>query len=111
MDINIGPLLLNEVVYDGGSNGATFGARPMRRAVQRYFEDTVSDAIIRGFVKDFDSVTVELDDSTGMVRVTRASDGESILTFVEDGNGGIGSVTSRPRGVGVGNDELETQTI
>jgi len=39
----------------------------MRRAEQRYFEDTVSDAIIRGFVKDFDSVTVELDKSSAMV--------------------------------------------
>jgi len=39
----------------------------MRRAEQRYFEDTVSDAIIRGFVKDFDSVTVELDKSSAIV--------------------------------------------
>jgi len=33
----------------------------------KHFEDTVSDIIIRGFVKDFDSVTVELDESSGMV--------------------------------------------
>ena len=81
MDINIGPLLLNEVVYDGGSNGATFGARPMRRAVQRYFEDTVSDAIIRGFVKDFDSVTVELDDSTGYSRKKKNTVKPNFLWF------------------------------
>jgi len=39
-------------------------------------------------VKDFDSVTVELSESSGMVRVTRASDAESISIFVEDGNEG-----------------------
>jgi len=41
----------------------------MRRAEQLYFEDTVIDIIIRGFVKDLDSVTVELNESSGMVRV------------------------------------------
>jgi len=39
-------------------------------------------------VKDFDSVTVELSESSGMVRVNRASNADSILTFVEDGNEG-----------------------
>jgi len=41
----------------------------MRRAEQRSFEGTVIDIIIRGFVKDLDSVTVELNESSGMVRV------------------------------------------
>jgi len=88
VDIDIGPLLLYKCVYDRSSDAATFGIIPMRRAEQRYFEDTVSDIIIRGFVKDFDSVTVELNESSGMVRVTRASDADSILIFAEDGNEG-----------------------
>jgi len=39
-------------------------------------------------VKDFDSVTVKLNESSGMVRVTRASDADSFLIFVENGNEG-----------------------
>lgn len=110
VDINIGPLLLKEIVYDGSSSAAQFGARPMRRAVQRYFEDTVSDAIIRGFVKELDNVTVELSDDYDSVKITRDSDGESLLSPVEDGNGGIGSTVSNFQRTGNAENELETQT-
>jgi len=60
----------------------------MRRTEQLYFEDTVSNIVIRGIVKVFDTVTVELNESSGMVRVTRASDADSFFIFVEDGNEG-----------------------
>jgi len=60
----------------------------MRRLEQHYFEDTVSDIVIRGFVKVFDPVTVELNESSGMVRVTRASDADSFFIFVKDGKEG-----------------------
>jgi len=78
VEIDIGPLLLYKCVYDRSSNAAIFGTMPMRRAEQRYFEDSVSNIVIRGFVKVVDPVTVEQNESSGMVRVKRASDADNI---------------------------------
>merc|ERR1711935_1022045 len=101
ISLSTGPKLLQKIIEDGGLNAAQFGARPMRRAVQRLFEDTVSDAIIRGFVKEGDSAVVEMNDDTSdsfgpiLVSVTRSSDNTSILVEAEDDSGGIGG-SSRP---------------
>ena len=116
IDISVGPRLLEKIVDDGSSNAAQFGARPMRRAVQRYFEDTTSDAIIRGFIQDFDVVKVELDDSQdNWVRITREKDGKSISSRVEDANGGIGSNVGKRNSIDETlkreNDRLETESI
>ena len=80
---------------EGGLNAAQFGARPMRRAVQRFFEDTVSDAIIRGFLKEGESAHVDIESEYG-AKITRFSDNESMILDIEDGSGGIGSVKSSP---------------
>ena len=53
--LSVGPKLLEKKIIEGGLNTAQFGARPMRRAAQRLFEDTISDAIIRGFIREGDS--------------------------------------------------------
>lgn len=113
VSIKIGPSLLQKIVDDGSSNAAQFGARPMRRAVQRYFEDTVSDAIIRGFVQDFDDVTVDLaENSDGeWVDITRKSDGQKILSRVEDANGGIGNTGTKSLGAKARRDELKTESV
>merc|ERR1712008_560064 len=101
ISLSTGPKLLEKIIVDGGLNAAQFGARPMRRAVQRLFEDTVSDAIIRGFVKEGDSAVVEMNDDTSdsfgpiLVSVTRSSDNTSIVVEAEDDSGGIGG-SSRP---------------
>ena len=39
----------------------TYGARPMRRAVERYLEDPMAEEILRGKIKPGDSVTVKRD--------------------------------------------------
>jgi len=109
--MEVGPQLLNKIVEEGSYNAAQFGARPMRRAVQRHFEDTVSEAIIRGFLTEGDESVAELDNSDGnSVCITRKKDGESIVVAVEDANGGIGMapslVNSRER-----DNALETGTI
>merc|ERR1740139_1041202 len=101
ISLSAGAKLLQKIIEDGGLNAAQFGARPMRRAVQRLFEDTVSDAIIRGFVKEGDSAVVEMNDATSdssgpiLVSVTRSSDNTSIVVEAEDDSGGIGG-SSRP---------------
>ena len=39
----------------------TYGARPMRRAVERYLEDPMAEEILRGNIKPGDTVTVKRD--------------------------------------------------
>ena len=39
----------------------TYGARPMRRAVEKYLEDPMAEEILRGVIKPGDSVTVKRD--------------------------------------------------
>jgi len=109
--------LVDRVLEEGSSNAAQFGARPMRRAVQRFFEDTVGDAIIRGFVTEGDRAVVDVVDGgrvglDGMskVRITRTSDKASMMMDVEDAHGGIGSVPSPPKRKGEGS-ALETEAV
>ena len=83
----------------------------MRRAAQRLFEDAVSDAIVRGFLSEGDSATVDMGLNTnalGMptVVVFRERDGESLVVDVDDGSGGIGMAASS-RAVNGANMEME----
>ena len=90
--------LVKKIIEEGGLSAAQFGARPMRRAVQRFFEDAVSDAIIKGFIKDGDEAILDIGgvSQSGFVnaRITRTSDMLSIECEIEDGSGGIGTSTS-----------------
>jgi len=79
--------------------------------VQRFFEDTVSDAIIRGFIKDGEKALVDIESDYG-ARITRFSDNQSMVLDVEDGSGGIGSARSTPAPTKVnGAPELEEQAV
>ena len=42
-----------------------FGARPLRRAIERYLEDPLSEEILKGNIKEGDSVTVRADGPEG----------------------------------------------
>lgn len=111
--LSVSPQLLEKVIMEGGLNAAQFGARPMRRAVQRFFEDTVSDAIIRGFLKEGESAHVDIESEYG-AKITRFSDNESMILDIEDGSGGIGSVKSSPAREGVNGAvdlEPEAETV
>ena len=95
--------IIDSIMNDGAMNAAEFGARPMRRAAQRIFEDAVSDAIVRGFLQDGDMATVDVgrgeNNTYGMsgcptVVIVREKDGASLMVEVDDGSGGIGSSAS-----------------
>merc|ERR1719215_1829696 len=43
---------LERILMEGSQNSGKFGARPMRRAVQKLFEDPVSEAIITKFLEN-----------------------------------------------------------
>jgi ATPases with chaperone activity, ATP-binding subunit len=109
IELSVSSSLVERVIVEGGMNASQFGARPMRRAVQRFFEDTVSDAIIRGFIKDGERAVVDIE-SDLTAKITRMSDYQSIILEVEDGSGGIGSGKSQSRKVN-GQNGLETETI
>ena len=89
------------VMEEGSSNAAQFGARPMRRAAQRFFEDAVSDALIRGFLKSGDEAVVDLVLEPSdlhphhTVEVRRSSDGEVLQVAVDKLSQGIGSAEAR----------------
>eukprot|EP00957_Ditylum_brightwellii_P087242 6640539-Ditylum_brightwellii.AAC.1 len=54
IDLKISSDLVDRIMEEGSVNTAQFGAHPLRRAAQHFFEDLVSDAIIRGFLKEND---------------------------------------------------------
>ncbi len=91
MEITVHPSLITQVRHEGSAHADEFGARPMRRAAQRYVEDPLSDAILQGFLKKGDSAVLDVG-SGRSIRITRMRDGAHIEVAVEDSGGGIGDV-------------------
>ena len=54
---------LGRVGYD-----PTYGARPLKRAVQKYLQDPLADAILRGEVPD--GSTVRVDEGDGKLSIS-----------------------------------------
>jgi len=75
-----------------------FGARPIRRAVKRYLEDTMAEAIVRDFVGEGDDVKVGLDaPSVDKVKITNLSaigSGENVFVVQVDEDTGIGGTNA-----------------
>ena len=64
-----------------------YGARPIRRAVQRYLEDTLAEAIMSEFIDEGDTVSVNLKDPNSgkkVVEIKRQLDGKSVLINVDE---------------------------
>ena len=54
---------LGRVGYD-----PVYGARPLKRAVQKYLQDPLADAILRGDVRD--GQTVKVDEGDGALKLS-----------------------------------------
>ena len=103
--LSVADSVIQCIVNDGSMNADQFGARPMRRATQRYVEDSISDAFIQGFIqKNDDAITLSmlLNDQRKKNRVVisktaRQDDGTTTTEFVvdvADASGGIGASTT-----------------
>ena len=101
MQLNIEDCVIDRIMHEGVVRADQFGARPIRRAAQRYVEDSLSEAIIQGFLKEGDqaSLRVAFDSNRAsgqkeIVTIQRATDGQTLTVEVGDAEGGIGSYQS-----------------
>ena len=71
---------LREFVSRNGAS-SKFGARPLRRAVQRYCEDAIAQAFLEGFIQQEEGDFIELDVSPNgeiLLRNSRGQDKEFV---------------------------------
>jgi len=92
LDITVSGALLEKMVQDGSKSASQFGARPMRRTVQRILEDTISEAVVDEFLVEGDVAVFDLRESdnddeddagTFFVSVSRERDDETFLVEIE----------------------------
>ena len=87
IQLDVSENIVEIVTREGYSVASIYGARPIRRAVQRFLEDTLAEAIMDGFIDEGDEVGVNLHDPNGdsqsVVKITRKLDGETILIDVD----------------------------
>jgi ATP-dependent Clp protease ATP-binding subunit ClpA len=95
IDIVVQPNLLRQMVKEGSKAANQFGARPMRRAVQRILEDAISTAVMKNFVSSGDTAVFDLESDvpeecdvdasvTYTVAVSRSRDKEVLRVDMEE---------------------------
>ena len=106
MSINLTPAATKLIAKEG--TDTTFGARPLRRAIQRLLEDPLSEQILEGKWQSGSIVDVDVDESgenlefkqgSGVVPAPRkrdsiARDAELLLTNYDLGHAGLPSAGS-----------------
>lgn len=94
-DVIVQPALLQKMVDEGSKAASQFGARPMRRAVQRILENSISDAVMKNFLDSGDEAEFDLDEGDadecgvdGMrsyyVTIRRIRDNEEFRVEIEE---------------------------
>lgn len=107
LKLNVSDNLIAAVTREGSLSADQYGARPIKRAAQRFLEDTLSEAIMKDFVTEGDDVTMEVADvkeikgvqlteGQAVVKITKFVGGrnDSILIPVEM-EGGIGGAVGQ----------------
>ena len=54
-----------------------FGARPLKRAIQKHLEDPVAEEILKGELSEGDTIEVDFDQETKEIRIIDKKKGES----------------------------------
>ena len=88
--LNVSDNIAEVVTREALGGASIYGARPIRRAVQRYLEDTMAEAIMSDFIQEGDSAKVNLKDPNSgkyVVEIERELDGESFLIDVDEDAG------------------------
>lgn len=83
---NIAEIVTREAL----SGASVYGARPIRRAVQRFLEDTMAEAIMDEFIAEGDSVEVNLQSPNSgkrVIEIKRLLDGETATIDVDEDAG------------------------
>jgi ATP-dependent Clp protease ATP-binding subunit ClpC len=57
-----------------------FGARPLKRAIQKYLEDEMAEIIIKASISEGDSISVEYDRDNDKLRYRIQKSGETIIS-------------------------------
>lgn len=95
LDLKLTDELIERVRLEGASQAAQFGARPLRRAAQRFLEDSISDALVKGFLTSGDTATIDLGKVEGdQCTVIIRKGGAAMEVDIEDASGGVGSAPS-----------------
>ncbi|MDM1049065.1 MULTISPECIES: ATP-dependent Clp protease ATP-binding subunit [Sphingobacterium] len=56
---------------------SNFGARPLKRAIQKYLEDPIAEEILKGELKSGEAILVDFDEAKSEIKVAAASKDES----------------------------------
>ncbi|WP_342648713.1 ATP-dependent Clp protease ATP-binding subunit [Mucilaginibacter sp. CSA2-8R] len=65
-----------EVIADRGYD-ENFGARPLKRAIQKYLEDPIAEEILKGELAEGDILEVDFDKEANEIKVSSKNNGES----------------------------------
>lgn len=88
--LNVSDNIAEVVTREALGGASIYGARPIRRAVQRYLEDTMAEAIMSDFIQEGDSASVNLKDPNSgkyVVEIMRELDGATFLIDVDEDAG------------------------
>ncbi|WP_158829431.1 ATP-dependent Clp protease ATP-binding subunit [Mucilaginibacter lacusdianchii] len=72
-----------EVIADRGYD-QNFGARPLKRAIQKYLEDPIAEEILKGELQDGDVMEVDFDKEANEIKITAKHKGENKTPETEE---------------------------
>ncbi len=81
IDITTTDAFVSHLVQDGARASSQFGARPLRRTVQRILEDAISDAVVQGFLIENDTAVFDIQDN--QIVVCRERDGGNLCMPID----------------------------
>lgn len=84
--ITVSDNLIAAVTREGALFADQYGARPIKRAVQRYLEDTVSEAVMKDFIMEGDEIIVEVTEVTE-IRGVKLSEGQPVVKITKFAGG------------------------
>ncbi|CAJ1965822.1 unnamed protein product [Cylindrotheca closterium] len=90
IELKVSDNIAEIVTREALSGASVYGARPIRRAVQRFLEDTMAEAIMDEFVAEGDSIEVDLKDPNSgkrVVEIKRLLDGVTVTIDVDEDSG------------------------